>query len=295
MARSASYVPQNVQQNSMMLGTRRRRVRGQGSNRQCNIRPSALCQMQQTADHTLVLQLGLPWTPRVVPPATPQTPLVASAPTSPDTPNSAASAAALSSWSTVMVPAPWSRHVWMPRKSSGSPISGSQTWTPPGPTEHVPLPQSLPPSNHHLHKTWPGLHHPSHAKSTKQGRQPIVQTLKPSAHPPGACSRRAMPASAHAAPAAVARPVYFPLPDTLLRTVGAQKISSSSSPFKKSRPYIKLPKHINFMCTERHDRAHCPVRAHGGNFFRKVQPMLLPVPPHHQACLVASISFALKN
>jgi hypothetical protein len=39
----------------------------------------------------------------------------------PDTPNSAASAAALSSWSTVMVPALRSRHMWMPRKSSGSP------------------------------------------------------------------------------------------------------------------------------------------------------------------------------
>jgi hypothetical protein len=66
----------------------------------------------------------LPLAPRVVPPATPLNTSgdIGSTLHLPDTPNSAASATTVSSWSTVMVPAPRFRHIWMPRKSSGSPI-----------------------------------------------------------------------------------------------------------------------------------------------------------------------------
>jgi hypothetical protein len=71
----------------------------------------------------------------------------------PDTPNLAASANALFSWSTMTVPALRSRRMWMPRNSSGSPISGSQRWTSSDSPEHLPLPHILPPTNHHPHKT----------------------------------------------------------------------------------------------------------------------------------------------
>jgi hypothetical protein len=49
------------------------------------------------------------------------------------------------------------------------------------------------------------------------------------------------------------------------------------------------------MRTHRQNHAHCLVRTHGSKRVRKVQPKLLPVPPRHQARLVAPIPFPLKN